>query len=65
MTDRGIWADPSLVRGGDRMRFLGRSTEQIADMPGHESEVVTLKEIRVEPDGSKVLVVERYDPSEV
>lgn len=46
---------------GDRLRFSTALLRQIHEGPDHESELVELVEVRIEEDGSKVLVVKRVD----
>jgi hypothetical protein len=48
---------------GDRMRISVELIRQIAEYPNFASFVVYLKEIRVEDDGTKTLVLERVSPA--
>lgn len=50
------------VHVGDRMRLSVELMQDIHERPEHVSELVELVEIRVEADGSKVLVVKRCEP---
>jgi hypothetical protein len=54
--------EPIDVKVGDRMRFSTELLVEIYRQAGHLSETVQLVDVRVEVDGSKTLVVERFLP---
>lgn len=50
------------VKIGDRIRFSLALLQAIHDQPGHTSELVEVADIRMDPDGSKVIVMNRLFP---
>jgi hypothetical protein len=49
------------VNVGDTIRFSVALLKDFYDQPDHVTVVVRVREVRTEADGSKLLVLERYD----
>lgn len=50
---------PDTVVRGDKIRISVALLRQLYDQPDHMSELVEVGEVRSEPDGSKMLVLNR------
>jgi hypothetical protein len=52
------------VHVGDRMRFTTVLLRAIHEMPNHTSEIVVVREIHIEADGTRTLYVSRLEDVE-
>jgi hypothetical protein len=54
-------ASPTVIAVGDLMRISVELIREIAEQPGATTEVVTVADIRLEPDGTKTLTLRRVE----